>query len=138
MRLGLYIEAYGLTELRIYVYYAIFLILAVFTFCIYKMKEIEASYPKFLFFLIFGSFTILGYINMHKIIASYNINHFEDGGSAVELDREYIYDLSDDAIEEKIYLMDKYGEEDMKYYDDRYDVFYGDEVLSLEQEICKK
>lgn len=75
---------------------------------------------------------------MHKIIASYNINHFEDGGSAVELDREYIYDLSDDAIEEKIYLMDKYGEEDMKYYDDRYDVFYGDEVLSLEQEICKK
>ncbi len=134
-RIFMYVDSYGLTQERIFVFYIIFLIFAVMCFCIYKIFKKDASYLRYLFILFFGSFVVLWYINIDKTIAQYNIYHnieikktYVDSSfnrsswfrKSLTLDWDFIMSLSEDAIEEQEGLAVK-DPNKLKTYQCKYD-----------------
>ena len=98
------------------------MIFALMSFCIYKIFKSQASYRNYLIVVFLSSFTVLGYINIDKTIAKYNIQHnilvnstYSDSSfnrsvgfrKSTVLDRNYIFTLSEDAIDEQLYLLSK-------------------------------
>lgn len=121
-RIYMYVDAYWLTESRIFVFYIIFMIFALMSFCIYKIFKAQASYQNYLIVVFLSSFTLLWYMNIDKTIAKYNIEHnilvkatYNDSSfnrsigfrKSTALDWNYIFTLSEDAIDEQLYLLSK-------------------------------
>lgn len=118
VRIYKYVYAYWLTTQRIFVFYIIFLIFGMMIFCLYKLYNNKWNYFRYIFVLFLWSFTILGYSNIDKIIAKFNIEHNHQVNSqnsttidssstfkrSKQLDSYYIMTLSPDAIDEQIQM----------------------------------
>lgn len=97
-RMYLYQDAYGFTVLRLYVEWAIYLILLVLAFTIISLL-FKISFRKFWYAnLIVGvvAFTMVATINVDKMIAKENIDRFLQQGK--ELDLQYLDQLSTDIL----------------------------------------
>jgi len=102
LRMRLYTQAFGLTQLRYFVS-AFMILLAVF-FILLLLKEFIPSFPMFRSMVFAGAaaLVILNYSVPDAQIARYNINHYISG-ELHSLDTEYITGLSADA---KIILLE--------------------------------
>lgn len=97
-KMGMYINNYGLTKLRVYtswfmVLLAIIFIIIIVTQFIKKTKVVKAIAVSFI--IMFG---ILNFSDVDGIIANYNITQYQNG-SIKELDINIMYDLSDSAVQ---------------------------------------
>lgn len=100
-RILLYITVYHLTELRIFVIYIIVLIFFLFLLTLLHLYRERTIYATIFYQTCIASFIFLGFLNIDKCIALYNMKIWGDF-----LDKAYIMSLSNDAIEikEKISL----------------------------------
>lgn len=130
-RIRLYVGAYGLSQLRVFVMYGMLLAIAIEAFCFVKVFFPDLKYGAFFFYAFLSSFTLLCYSNIDKQIAQFNIAHYqfvsqqyddenyEKRGSlrkAQQLDARYILlSLSNDAIDEKLFILATYPTEKTKY-----------------------
>jgi len=102
-RMGMYIDAYGLSQLRFFVTAFMLLLLALFGMVV--IKEFRPSFPLFKSCAIAAvvSLLLLNHANSDAWIARTNIRHYEATG-AVDLD--YLRELSDDAVPALLDLYD--------------------------------
>lgn len=112
-RLLLYIDAYGVSELRFYV--AGFIGLLLMLFIILAIKFIRSKPERFFTFgalLSIASFIIaLNIVNPDAFIAGYNTNQYTRTG---KIDVPYAGNLSEDAVPENIELYSRLNGEDKK------------------------
>ena len=106
-KMGMYINYYGLTRLRVYTCW--FMVVLFFIFIIVlirQFKEFRGTKIAVIGFLCF--FMVLCYGNVDGIIAKYNIDRYQ-AGTLESLDIEALSDLSDAAVP---YLYELYQETD--------------------------
>ena len=105
-RLSLYIDAYGMTELRFYV--AGFIMLLIVLFVLLAVKFVKAKQEEFFTFgtlLSVATFlVVVNIINPHAFIIKSNIEQFNQKG---KVDASYAGGLSADSISGKIELYNK-------------------------------
>ena len=95
-KMVMYINAYGLTQLRVYVSWFIVLLLFVFVvICIRQFKKFNSARLIILGFVIM--FLALSYGNVDGVIAKYNIDRYE-AGTLKTFDIEALRELSDAAV----------------------------------------
>ena len=115
-KMFLYINAYGMTQLRIYTTW--FMILLAITFLVLLIRQFTAKIPTAAvltstFIIMLG---ILCFGKPDARIAEYNIKHYADG-TLSELDVQMLCDLSEDAYavmarEENAYILESAGKLD--------------------------
>ncbi len=132
-RISIYVGAYGQTISRIFVFYAIFLIGAVFLILLYKLYKPQKQFFPRLLGIVLVSFSILSYRNIDKYIIQHNINHnimakemqrnMIKGNSDTTklafkvsrtLDWSYLLQLSHDAATEQFMMLKKFPKESEK------------------------
>ncbi len=98
VKMGLYIQAYGLTRLRIYTTWFMIWLIAVFLLlAAAQLRKIPAA--KLLVILSVVMFLILGYADVDALVVRENLARYDDGRiSAEELHVEGLAYLSDDAM----------------------------------------
>jgi hypothetical protein len=105
-RLSLYIDTYGMTELRFYV--AGFIILLLVLFILLAVKFIKSKREEFFTFATLLSVVtfliVINIINPHAFIIRANIEQFNQTG---KLDADYVGRLSADAVSGKVELYKK-------------------------------
>ncbi|MCL1974722.1 MAG: DUF4173 domain-containing protein [Firmicutes bacterium] len=102
-KMVMYINAYGLTQLRVFTSWFMILLFFIFTvICIRQFKKFNAS--KFIIVGFIFLFITLSYSNADGLIAKYNINRYEEK-TLLTLDTEMLSGLSDAAVP---YIYDLY------------------------------
>jgi hypothetical protein len=105
-RLSLYIDTYGMTELRFYV--AGFIILLLVLFILLAVKFIKSKREEFFTFATLLSVVtfliVINIVNPHAFIIKVNIEQFNQTG---KLDADYVGRLSADAVSGKVELYKK-------------------------------
>jgi len=95
-KMVMYINAYGLTQLRVFTSWFMVLLLFIFAvICIRQFKKFNAS--KFIVVGFVVMFMALSYGNVDGLIAKYNISRYE-AGTLPTFDVEMIAGLSDAAV----------------------------------------
>jgi hypothetical protein len=102
MRLGLYINEFGMTFLRlISAWFMIYLVL-VLILCAVRLIKVKLPLIALCAVLLLFSYNVLGYINPDSFIVEYNLSgkvETTDANQWVENNYSYaMYDLSDDAL----------------------------------------
>jgi len=98
-RLSLYAEAYGFTELRVWGFALLWILIGVFLLYSWQLKKPLSvrKYYEIWAIIVLGILGILNFSNLDGFIANKNIERFTQ--SKLPLDAEYIvFNLSDDAI----------------------------------------
>lgn len=104
VRLGLYIDTFGMTWLRLISAWFIIYLAAVLVLCMVRLVKEKLPLMAVCGIMLLGWYTILGYANPDGLIVKYNL---ESGGQHwIEEDEDYICSLSDNAT---IALL-RYGE----------------------------
>ncbi len=96
-KMVMYIDAYGLTELRLYTSWFMVLLAMVFVMIIIKQFRFEMKFAKHLCIIFTLMFGVLCFSRPEAIIAKYNIEMYH-AGQLEELDRETILRMSDDGL----------------------------------------
>jgi len=96
LRMHLYIQTFGFTQLRYFV--SAFMILIAVYFVFLLLREFVSSFPLFRCMIFAGAaaLLILNYTVPDARIAEYNIAHYQSG-QLETLDTDYLYGLSADA-----------------------------------------
>jgi len=106
-KMVMYINVYGLTQLRVYTSWFMLLLLLIFvSVSIRQFKKYNATRIIVIGFV--ALFMTLSYCNIDGIIAQYNINRYKNG-TLKNLDLELLAELSDAAVP---YIYDLYMETD--------------------------
>ncbi|MCL1982272.1 MAG: DUF4173 domain-containing protein [Clostridiales bacterium] len=106
-KMAMYIDAYGLTQLRVFTSWFMVLLLFVFlTICVRQFKKFNSARLMIAGFALM--FTILSYGNADGLIAKYNIQRYE-AGTLKTLDVYDLRGLSDAAVP---YIYDFYTKTD--------------------------
>lgn len=102
-RLGLYVDVFGLTELRFYSHSFIFFLIAAFILLVYTIQanKPESMLLKLLVVTFSGYIILLNVVNPDATIAQRNLSRFERTG---KIDANYMSSLSHDAIDQKVAL----------------------------------
>lgn len=111
-KMAMYIEFYGLTQLRVYATW--FMVLLLFTFVIVgarQFKDFNGFKIVLIFFVIF--FMSLCYGNIDGFIAKYNIDRYSQG-TLETIDVDALSGLSDAAVPYMYDLYQKTGDEGLK------------------------
>jgi len=114
-RILLYIDAYSLSFLRFFVVYIIWLIFIAYFLWVYKLFKLNFEMNKVFVIIALSSFILVSYCNVDSCVAQFNINKWWKW-----FDSGYILRLSDDAIDEKLIILDRIISE--KYYKVEYDL----------------
>lgn len=109
----LYINAYGLTRLRIFVMWFLIVLALIFIALIFKQFVKRTMLLKACSVIVIIMMCILAYFNMDAKIAKYNIENYANG-NLEELDVYMLSSLSDDAIPYIIDIDDAYIKDDLK------------------------
>ena len=96
MRMHLYVQTFGFTQLRYFV--SAFMILIAVYFVFLLLREFVSAFPLFRCMIFAGAaaLVILNYTVPDARIARYNIGHYQSG-QLQTLDIDYLYSLSADA-----------------------------------------
>ena len=95
-KMAMYIDAYGLTQLRLFTSWFMVLLLFVFLIiCVRQFRKFNS--PRLIIAGFVVMFMLLSYGNADGLIAKYNIARFE-AGTLPALDIGAIYELSDAAV----------------------------------------
>ena len=118
-KMVLYIDAYGLTRLRLYT--AWFMVLLSVVFIVLIVRQFMGQFPTagVLTAVFIGMFAVLCFSRPDALIANYNIMRYEQG-TLKELDVSMLCDLSDDAyvvMAKHLDTLDKAGKKD--YFTDQ-------------------
>jgi hypothetical protein len=117
-RLTLYIDTYGMTDLRFYV--AGFIILLLVLFVLLAVKFILAKQEQFFFFgallSVAGFLVAVNLVNPHAFIVRSNIEQYNRTG---KVDVDYVAGLSADAMAGKLEVYNKLSGEDKEILKDR-------------------
>ncbi len=118
MRLGLYVDVYGLTELRFYSWSFIFFLIGAFALLVYWIVSHapESKLLRTLVVLSAGYIVMLNILNPDSMIATRNLQRFE---STQNVDVLYMSTLSSDATTQKLDLFSNLNTKllaDEKYY----------------------
>ena len=98
LRMSLYVQVYGLSQLRLFVFTALIVIAAIFVVLI--LREFIKKVPLFTSIAAIILFVLVGlnYIVPDAKVAQYNINHYLSGDiKNNDLDLDYLWDLSNDS-----------------------------------------
>ena len=98
VRLNLYITAYGLTGLRLFSAWFILYLAVVLALSFVRMLKEQLPLIALSALILLGWFTVFGYANPDALIMQYNLQANGNSSAWVEENRNYIYDLSDDAL----------------------------------------
>ncbi|MFB9274783.1 DUF4153 domain-containing protein [Cohnella cellulosilytica] len=111
IRLAMYEEAYGYTYIRFLVH--AFMIYLAFLLLIAGLRIRTSLVPMAKCFIVLSlaAYTLLNYVGMDRLIAENNIARFEETG---KVDREYLSDLSADAIPTLVRFGNRYEDAAMK------------------------
>ena len=104
-KMVLYMDAYGLTLLRLYTSWFMLLCAVVFVAMLVKVHVPKFALTRFCFVAFLALFLALNYANVDAIIPQYNIHRYETGKSSY-VDVESFYELSDSMIPEAVKLLD--------------------------------
>ena len=124
-RIKMYIDAYLLTSLRIWVLWGLAVLSLLFIAVIVSIYKNE--FPLFRYSIIVVSvlYIIIGFARMDYIIADYNLSHAKTLESAYSVDYDYLANLSTDAAP----IIANYDEGWTGEYFDRCSDFYEDRSL---------
>ncbi len=124
-RIKMYIDAYLLTSLRIWVLWGLAVLSLLFIAVIVSIYKNE--FPLFRYSIIVVSvlYIIIGFARMDYIIADYNLSHAKTLESAYSVDYDYLANLSTDAAP----IIANYDEGWTGEYFDRCSSFYEDRSL---------
>ncbi len=112
MRLGLYEEAYGYTQARVFAHAAILALLILSFQLFYKVSiNIKASFIKSGIITILSIYSLINLINIDGQIAKKNIERLSETG---KIDIAYFYELSYDALPEISKIKDSELKENIK------------------------
>lgn len=118
-KMVMYINAYGLTELRLYTSWFMVLLAIVFVMIIIKQFRYDMKFAKHLCVIFTLMFGLLCFSRPEAIIAKYNIEMYRSG-QLEELDTDAILHMSDDgllvALEEDEVTADEVNEVKYRLY----------------------
>ena len=96
-KMVLYIDRYGLTELRVYTSWFMILLSMIFIMVIIKQFRFDMKFAKHLCVIFTIMFGVLCFSRPEAIIAKYNTEMYRSG-QLKELDTDAILDMSDDGL----------------------------------------
>lgn len=116
-RMSLYENAYGFTELRLYVHVFIFFIAAVYLALLYKIHidDRENTFIFKVFLMLVAFLAFMNVINPDAYIASQNMDRYTKTG---RIDINYLGSLSDDSLPVTISLLEAKDKKVKKQYAD--------------------
>ncbi|WP_312648115.1 DUF4153 domain-containing protein [Aminipila sp.] len=133
-KMYMYIQSYGLTQLRVYTSWFMVMLLIAFTIILLRQVKIFNASKIMIIGGIIG-FMILSYGNVDGNIAKYNIENYENG-SLQRLDYKVLFTLSDGAVP---HLYDLYNKtEDVKTRNLLYNYIAFGNVQGQEEEQLQK
>lgn len=104
-KMVLYMDAYGLTLLRLYTSWFMLLCAVVFVAMLIKVHAPKFALTRFCAIAFVALFLALNYANVDALIPQYNIQRFESGKEKT-VDVDTFYDLSDSMIPHAVTLLD--------------------------------
>lgn len=121
-RMHLYEQAYGYTELRLFVYFILLTEAILFIPTIAYIFNNKVNLFKDYFIISLAMYTFINFINIDNIIATRNINRFYKNK---KLDIEYLLSLSSDATPQIIKLYNRTDDKTIKEkIENAYDYYY--------------
>ena len=96
-KMVMYINNYGLTELRVYTSWFMVLLAIVFVLIIIKQFRFDMKFAKYFAAVFTLMFALLCFSRPEALIAKYNIEMYRSG-SLAELDKDAILKMSDDGL----------------------------------------
>ncbi|KPU42962.1 hypothetical protein OXPF_37310 [Oxobacter pfennigii] len=105
-KMSMYEEAYGYTELRIYVHIFMLLMFILFILAMVKIWHVRFQFFKVSFTCAVLIYVALNFMNVHSIIARNNIERYYATGN---IDIMYLLNLSYDSVPQVVELMEARG-----------------------------
>jgi len=98
VRLGLYIENYGLTWLRLLSFWFMVYMAVVLILCAVRMARERIALIAVCAIVLLAWYAALGYVNPDALILRYNLNNSKNAEAWLEDNNNYVSYLSDDAM----------------------------------------
>lgn len=124
-RMLLYIQAYYLTFLRVFVLWALFVIFLLMTGALLVIYKKKFPFAKYCIIIVTACYLVLSFARPDYWIACYNLNHSMSETGKVFDDYYYLRRLSNDAAPVIFDNAKKYGYEETKWFN-----YYAEDIIN--------